>query len=163
VVEWTWTNEFWRFWNHTYCRHESRSPNYLNTYANEVTSRSIAEIVAYNNNDAALKSLWSRPFWWYVIRQNYWRISSNKAKVRKAGVQFWNTNGKIPTRRYLSINNNNSGLCVYYCLTIPMGYKTTGEPWGLTFYSQTLSRRCPFNGFCLWKATKTRKLPNDYK
>jgi amidase len=39
-----------------YCRHESRSPNYLNTYAsNEVTSRSIAEIVAYNNSDAALK------------------------------------------------------------------------------------------------------------
>jgi amidase len=32
-------------------------PNYLNTYAsNEVTSRSIAEIVAYNNSDAALKS-----------------------------------------------------------------------------------------------------------
>jgi amidase len=29
----------------------------LNTYAsNEVTSRSIAEIVAYNNSDAALKS-----------------------------------------------------------------------------------------------------------
>jgi amidase len=31
-------------------------PNYLNTYAsNEITSRSIAEIVAYNNSDAALK------------------------------------------------------------------------------------------------------------
>jgi amidase len=30
--------------------------HYLNTYAsNEVTSRSIAEIVAYNNSDAALK------------------------------------------------------------------------------------------------------------
>jgi amidase len=38
-------------------------PNYLNTYAsNEITSRSIAEIVAYNNSDAALKSLWARPF-----------------------------------------------------------------------------------------------------
>jgi hypothetical protein len=62
----------------------------LNTYAsNEVTSRSIAEIVAYNNSDAALKSLMVKA----VLMVCYptkplSRISSNKAKVRKAGVHF---------------------------------------------------------------------------
>jgi amidase len=78
------------FWNHTYCRHESRSPNYLNTYAsNEVTSRSIAEIVAYNNSDAALKS----PMVKAVLMVCYptkplAELVQIKAKVKKAGVQF---------------------------------------------------------------------------
>jgi hypothetical protein len=61
----------------------------LNTYAsNEVTSRSIAEIVAYNNSDAALKSHGQGRFDGMLSDKTTDRISSNKAKVRKAGVQF---------------------------------------------------------------------------
>jgi hypothetical protein len=41
-----------------------------------------------------------------------------------------------------------------------MVYKATGEPWGLTFYSQTLSRRCPFKmGFAFEKQPK----PENYQ
>jgi amidase len=88
------------------------------------------------------------------------------AKVRKAGVQFFET----PMVKYqldaiLSINNNNSGHAAavsYPCLTIPMGYKATGEPWGLTFIAR------PYQEDALLKMglplkTANKKITNDYK
>jgi amidase len=76
-------------------------PNYLNTYASNEVMRSIAEIVAYNN--------------WCSIKIPYGQgrfdgmlsdktteaeLVQIKAKVKKQVFNFWNTNGKIPTRRY---------------------------------------------------------------
>jgi amidase len=146
-------------------------PNYLSAYAsNEVTSRSIAEIVAYNNSDAALKIPYGQGRFDGMLsdKTTEAELVQIKAKVKKAGIQFFET----PMEKYqldaiLSINNNNSGHAAaanYPCLTIPMGYKTTGEPWGLTFIARPYQEDALLKmGFAFEKATKTRKLPNDYK
>jgi amidase len=75
-----------------------------------------------------------------------------KAKVRKAGVQFFET----PMVKYqldaiLSINNNNSGMLRQTPLPYdPYGLQSNRRTLGTYLYSQTLSRRCPLkNGFCL--------------
>jgi amidase len=146
-------------------------PNYLNKYgSNELTSRSIAEIIAYNNSDPALKIPYGQGRFDGILADNTTaeELLQIKAKIRKEGVNFF----EIPMVKYqldaiLSINNNNAGQAAaanYPCLTIPMGYKETGEPWGLTFIARPYQEDALLKmGFAFEKATKIRKLPQDYK
>ena len=66
----------------------------------------------------------------------------------------------------LSINNWNAAeaaLAKYPCLTLPMGYRFTGEPAGLTLISRPFEEQKLLQiGFAIEKATKSRKLPKGY-
>ena len=146
-------------------------PNYLNKYAsNELTIRSIADIIAYNKNDSILKIPYGQGRFEQMLAENTTEaeLLQIKAKIKKEGVNFF----EKPMVKYqldaiLSINNNNAGHAAaanYPCLTIPMGYKTTGEPWGLTFIARPYHEDTLLKmGFAFEKATKLRKLPQDYK
>ena len=146
-------------------------PNYLNKYAStELTFRSIADIIAYNKNDSILKIPYGQGRFEQMLAENTTEaeLLQIKAKIKKEGVNFF----EKPMVKYqldaiLSINNNNAGHAAaanYPCLTIPMGYKTTGEPWGLTFIARPYQEDTLLKmGFAFEKATKIRKLPQDYK
>ena len=146
-------------------------PNYLNKYAStELTIRSIADIIAYNKNDSILKIPYGQGRFEQMLAENTTEaeLLQIKAKIKKEGVNFF----EKPMVKYqldaiLSINNNNAGHAAaanYPCLTIPMGYKTTGEPWGLTFIARPYQEDTLLKmGFAFEKATKIRKLPQDYK
>ena len=146
-------------------------PNYLNKYAStELTTRSIADIIAYNKNDSILKIPYGQGRFEQMLAENTTEaeLLQIKAKIKKEGVNFF----EKPMVKYqldaiLSINNNNAGHAAaanYPCLTIPMGYKTTGEPWGLTFIARPYQENTLLKmGLALEKATKIRKLPQDYK
>jgi amidase len=64
-----------------------------------------------------------------------------------------------------SINNNNSGHAAGTTTLAynPMGYKTTGEPWGLTFIARPYQEDALLKWVLPLKSNQTRKLPNDYK
>jgi amidase len=66
----------------------------------------------------------------------------------------------------LSINNWNAGHAAaanYPCLTVPMGYRTTGAPVGLTFIGRPYKEDMLLKiGYAYELATKMRKLPQDY-
>jgi amidase len=146
-------------------------PNYLNKYAShELSIRSIADIVAYNKNDSILKIPYGQGRFEQMLAENTTEaeLLQIKAKIKKEGVNFF----EQPMVKYqldaiLSINNNNAGHAAaanYPCLTIPMGYKTTGEPWGLTFIARPYQEDSLLKmGFAFEKATNIRKLPQDYK
>ena len=146
-------------------------PNYLNKYASdELTIRSIADIIAYNKNDSILKIPYGQGRFEQMLAENTTEaeLLQIKAKIKKEGVNFF----EKPMVKYqldaiLSINNNNAGHAAaanYPCLTIPMGYKITGEPWGLTFIARPYHEDSLLKmGFAFEKATKLRKLPQDYK
>jgi amidase len=146
-------------------------PAYLNKYASDaITSRSIAEIVAYNNSDPALRIPYGQGRFDGMLSDKTTPVElvQIKAKVRKEGVKFFET----PMEKYqldaiLSINNNNAGQAAaanYPCLTIPMGYKTTGEPWGLTFITRPYQELSLLKmGTAFEKATNIRKSPQEYK
>lgn len=146
-------------------------PNYLNKYAsNELTIRSIADIIAYNKNDSILKIPYGQGRFEQMLAENITEaeLLQIKAKIKKEGVNFF----EKPMVKYqldaiLSINNNNASHAAaanYPCLTIPMGYKITGEPWGLTFIARPYQEDTLLKmGFAFEKATKIRKLPQDYK
>ncbi|MDG2431086.1 amidase family protein [Flavobacterium sp.] len=145
-------------------------PAYLNKYAAaDLTSKSIAAIIAYNNSDPALKIPYGQGRFDGMLTDttSAEELVLIKAKVRKEGVTFFET----PMVKYqldaiLSINNNNAGQAAaanYPCLTIPMGYKTTGEPWGLTFITRPYQEeRLLQMGIAFEKATKIRKAPQAY-
>ena len=146
-------------------------PAYLNKYATDkVSSRSIAEIVAYNNDNPALKIPYGQGRFDGMLSDKTTadELVQIKSKVRKEGMQFFET----PMVKYqldaiLSINNNNAGQAAagnYPCLTIPMGYKTTGEPWGLTFIARPYQEDNLLKmGAAFEKATKIRKSPQAYQ
>ena len=145
-------------------------PAYLNKYASDqVASRTIAEIVAYNNDNPALKIPYGQGRFDGMLsdKTTAEELLLIKAKVRKEGVTFFET----PMVKYqldaiLSINNNNAGQAAaanYPCLTIPMGYKTSGEPWGLTFIARPYQEDNLLKmGAAFEKATKIRKAPQAY-
>jgi amidase len=73
-----------------------------------------------------------------------------KPKSEKQVFNFLTPMVKYQLDAIPSINNNNSGHAAaanYPCLTIPMGYKTTGEPWGLTFIARPYQEDAFKNGF----------------
>jgi amidase len=146
-------------------------PNYLNKYASdEITIRSISEIIAYNNNDSIVRIPYGQGRFEGMLSENLSEEEALqlKARIKKEGVNYF----EKPMVKYqldaiLSINNNNAAHAAaanYPCLTIPMGYKETGEPWGLTFIARPYQEDTLLKmGFAFEQATKIRKLPTDYK
>ena len=67
----------------------------------------------------------------------------------------------------LSINNYHSGVSAmanYPNLTVPMGYKDSGEPISLTFIGKPYSEEKLLNlGFAFEQLTKARKIPEKYQ
>ena len=66
----------------------------------------------------------------------------------------------------LSINNSGAGYAAaakYPCLTVPMGYKLSGEPISLTFINKPYTESQLLElGYAFEQATKMRKMPKGY-
>ena len=67
----------------------------------------------------------------------------------------------------LSINNYHAGYAAvakYPCLTVPMGYKKSGEPISLTFIAKPFEEQKLLQlGYAFEKLTRVRKLPENYQ
>ena len=88
--------------------------------------------------------------------------------MNKNGIEFLNNPMEAHNLdAILSINNYHAGYAAvakYPCLTVPMGYKKTGEPISLTFIAKPYQEQKLLQlGYAFEKLTKVRKLPKDYK
>ncbi len=146
-------------------------PNYLNQYSSEeMTIRSIADIIAYNKQDSLEKIPYGQGRFERILDVNLseGELVELRIKLRNAGVTFFE---KAMTEHQLdvilSINNWNAGNAAaanYPCLTVPMGYRETGQPVGITFISRPFEEEMLLKiGYAFEQATKMRKLPRDYK
>lgn len=146
-------------------------PTYLNNYApNEIKARTIKEIIEYNKIDSIVRIPYGQGRFEAMLKEN---ISDSdllelKKKLHQEGVHYFET----PMTKYqldviLSINNRNAGIAAaanYPCLTIPMGYEKTGQPIGLTMIAKPFEEAKLLKiGYAFELATKSRKLPYDYK
>lgn len=146
-------------------------PNYLNNYASrEIKERSIKEIIEYNRIDSLVKIPYGQGRFEAMLKEN---ISNEdliqlRKRLHQEGVHYFET----PMVKYqldliLSINNRNAGIAAaanYPCLTIPMGYEKTGQPIGLTFIARPFKEDQLLKiGYAFEQATKSRKLPENYK
>ncbi|MDP3352882.1 MAG: amidase family protein [Flavobacteriaceae bacterium] len=146
-------------------------PTYLNKYASkEIKARTIKEIIEYNKRDSLVKIPYGQGRFEAMLKENISEedLIQIKNKLHQEGVNYFET----PITKYqldviLSINNRNAGIAAaanYPCLTIPMGYEKTGQPIGLTFIARPFEEAKLLKiGYAFEQATKSRKLPNDYK
>jgi len=145
-------------------------PNYLNQYSSEeMTLRSVSDIIAYNKQDSLEKIPYGQGRFERILDANLseGELVELRIKLRNAGVTFFE---KPMTKHQLdvilSINNWNASHAAaanYPCLTVPMGYRETGQPVGITFISRPFEEEMLLKiGYAFEQGTKVRRLPKEY-
>jgi amidase len=146
-------------------------PDYLRKYASkEVKFRSVAEIADYNKQDSMVRIPYGQTQFKGIIALNINpdTLLQIKVKLHENGVSYF----EKPMLQYqldaiLSINNRSASYAAvakYPCLTVPMGYRLTGEPAGLTFIARPFEESKLLKmAFAFEKATKCRRMPEDFK
>ena len=147
-------------------------PEYLKTYSNpeKVKITSISDAVAFNNLDSLVRIPYGQGLFNGILEDSTTTkgLEKIKATLEKNGRTFFDKAlGEHHLDAILSINNYHAGYAAvakYPALTIPMGYKTTGEPISLTFIGkQFLEANLLHLGAAYEKAFPNRKAPENYK
>ena len=146
-------------------------PHYLNSYANDdITLRTVEEIVKYNKEDSSIRIPYGQALFEGMVSLNLTADEHNQLRTRlhNEGVRYFET----PMQAHqldviLSVNNLNAGFAAaakYPCLIVPMGYRKSGKPSGLTFIARPFEEDKLLKiGYVFEQATKARKLPKEYK
>jgi len=145
-------------------------PNYLDQYASEeLTIRSISDIVAYNRQDSVDKIPYGQGRFERILDAdlNEEELLKLRMKMRNSGVGFFEDAMKEDELDVIISMNNwyarNAAAANYPCLTVPMGYRETGQPVGITFISRPYEEDKLLKiGYAFEQATKMRKLPVGY-
>ena len=146
-------------------------PVYLKNYADKnIEITSVEDVVNINLLDSIKRAPYGQQLFEGILKDTTLieAFEEVKENLHKNGVEFLNT----PIEEYqldavLSINNYHAGFAAvakYPCLTVPMGYKNSGEPISLTFIAKPFQEQKLLQlGYAFEQLTKVRKLPEDYK
>jgi amidase len=146
-------------------------PAYLKEYSNTnlVKITSIADVVSFNNADSLTRIPYGQALFEGIISDStsVQELEGIKSNLEKSGRAFFDSvidQHKLDA--VLSINNYHAGYAAvakYPALTVPMGYKTSGEPVSLTFIGKQFSEA---NLLCIGSAfekhSKVRVMPVGY-
>ena len=144
--------------------------NYLKDYAGDkIPYRSVADIIAFNKIDSLRSIPYGQGRFEGIMKENKTieEIEKLKNSVRKSGVGYF----EKPMVQFqldfiLSIANRSAGFAAaanYPCITVPMGYRTSGEPVGITFISRSfMEDRLLKVAYAFEQLTKQRKVPVGY-
>ncbi len=144
--------------------------NYLKSYAGEkIPYRSVSDIIAFNKIDSLKSIPYGQGRFDGIMKENKTNeeIANLKKSVRKSGVGYF----EKPMEQYqldfiLSIANRSAGFAAaanYPCITVPMGYRVSGEPVGITFISRPyMEERLLKVAYAFEQVTKARKVPVGY-
>lgn len=146
-------------------------PRYLDKYASgDVIFRSVDEIADYNNADTLVRIPYGQTIFKEIIALDISpeELLKIKTGLNTAAVSFF----EKPMTEYqldaiLSVGNRNASFAaaaLYPCLTVPMGYRVTGEPAGITFIARPFEEAKLLKiGYAFEQATKMRQMPEDYR
>lgn len=144
--------------------------NYLKMEAGDkIPYRSVADIIAFNKIDTLKSIPYGQGRFDGIMKENKTdaEIENLKKSVRKSGVGYF----EKPMEQFqldfiLSIANRSAGFAAaanYPCITVPMGYRASGEPVGITFISRPfMEDRLLKVAYAFEQATKSRKVPVGY-
>ncbi|CAM1364250.1 Amidase [Tenacibaculum sediminilitoris] len=144
-------------------------PKYLSTYGNKkLTVKDIEDVVEFNKKDSIKRAPYGQQLFEGILKDT---TSLTQLEVVKDSLSF---NGKKFLKDLIeqnldaivSINNYHSGIAAvakYPTLTVPMGYKESGEPISLTFIGKPFTEKELLQlGYVFELLTKARKLPAYY-
>ncbi|UOB16983.1 amidase family protein [Abyssalbus ytuae] len=146
-------------------------PAYLSNYASKnITVKSINDIVEFNLKDVYNRAPYNQKIFENIINETTTteQLSEIKINLELKGRLFFDE--AINTHNLdaiLSVNNYHAAFAAvakYPCITVPMGYKASGEPVNLTFVAKPFNEKKLLElGYIFEKATQVRKQPEDYK
>ena len=145
-------------------------PKYLAADADkriEVTS--VKDIVAFNLKDSLLRAPYGQQLFEGIVEDTTTLAALEiiKTNLTNSGRKYFQALKDGDLEAILSINNYHSGFAAvanYPTLTVPMGYKNSGEPISLTFIGTPLSERKLLEiGYAFEQLTKVRKMPKNYQ
>ena len=144
--------------------------NYLkNETGDKISYRSVADIIAFNKIDSLKSIPYGQGRFDGIMKENKTdaEIENLKNSVRKSGIGYF----EKPMVQFqldfiLSIANRSAGFAAaanYPCITVPMGYRASGEPVGITFISRPfMEDRLLKVAYAFEQVTKSRKVPVGY-
>ncbi len=148
-------------------------PQYLNVHVKNsegVTIRSVADAVAFNKKDSLTRIPYGQALFEGIVADSTTAegLEEIKFRLEQNGRTFFDT--AMNTHQLdavLSINNYHAGYAAvakYPALTVPMGYKASGEPISLTFIGKPFTEAELLRmGAAFEKVTQARKTPENYK
>jgi amidase len=145
-------------------------PKYLETHTSEnIRVTSVADVVAHNLLDTAVRMPYGQQLFEGIVTEDISAEDFEELKKRFSAdaINYFEsimTPHKLDA--ILSINNRNAShaaMAKYPCLTVPMGYKNTGEPVNLTFIARPFEEdKLLKMGYAFEQKNNVRKSPQGY-
>lgn len=145
--------------------------NYLKAHTNseKVNVKSIADVVAFNLKDSLFRMPYGQNLLEGILNDStsIEGLEAMKSDLEKKGRNFFDlAMDAFKLDAVLSINNYHASYAAvakYPALTVPMGYKTTGEPISLTFIGKQFKEADLLRlGVAYEKEFPNRKMPKNY-
>jgi len=145
-------------------------PHYLNEFADEkIIPRTIEELMVYNLQDTSSYMPYGQELFEGISNDttSLDEFEKIKSDLESNGRKYFNVlMDKHSLDGIVSINNYHAGYAAvakYPCLTVPMGYKKSGEPISLTFIAKPFEEQKLLNwAYDFEQKSKVRKLPSQY-
>lgn len=145
-------------------------PKYLAKEAGAaVQVKSVKDVVEHNLADTLQRAPYGQGIFEGIVAEDISEEDFEKLKTRfeNDARNYFNTPmDSLKLDAILSINNYNSGhaaMAKYPCLTVPMGYKDSGEPISLTFIAKPYEEDKLLQiGYAFEQETKMRKQPEGF-
>ncbi|MEX0315381.1 MAG: amidase family protein [Allomuricauda sp.] len=147
-------------------------PTYIDAQTknkNQVLVKSVADVVEFNLKDSLVRIPYGQTRFDGILADTTSAegLMAIKKRLRTVGRTYFNTPmNEHQLDAILSINNYDAGAAAaaeYPALTIPMGYKATGEPVNLTFIGKQFQEGKLYAlGMAFETLTQAREIPKDY-
>jgi amidase len=145
-------------------------PLYLSEYAaKNITIKSVEDVTLFNLKDTLLRAPYGQQLFDGIVKDTTTleELEVIKNKLSAEGKKYLQALKSENLEAILSINNYHSGIAAvakYPTLTVPMGYKKSGEPISLTFIGLPFSERKLLEiGSAFEQLIKARKMPTSYQ
>ena len=145
-------------------------PKYLAADADKrIAVTSVKDIIAFNLKDSLLRAPYGQQLFEGIVEDTTTlaKLEIIKTNLTNSGRKYFQALKNDNLEAILSINNYHSGFAAvanHPTLTVPMGYKNSGEPISLTFIGTPLSERILLEiGYAFEQLTKVRKMPKNYQ
>jgi len=145
-------------------------PTYLTAHAStSVKINSIQSVLDFNRKDSLLRAPYGQQLFEGIVNDTTTlaELEVIKQRLQLEGATYFSALNTENLEAVLSINNYHSGMAAmanHPTLTVPMGYKESGEPISLTFIGKPFTElKLLALGSAFEQLTKTRKMPKKYQ
>jgi amidase len=145
-------------------------PEYLAEHADKsILVKSVNEVRLFNLKDTLLRAPYGQQLFDGILedKTTLEELAVIKEELSTEGKKYLQALKDENLEAILSINNYHSGFAAvakYPTLTVPMGYKNSGEPISLTFIGIPFTERKLLEiGSAFEQITKVRKMPKNYQ